>query len=162
MSDDRRVRQGALSIEVSRVVDAPAAEIFGFLSDPANHVVLDTSGMVRGAAPGATITGVGDVFVMNICKDIKGDHQDENHVVVYEPDRAIGRAPAAPGKTPAGHTWTWRLEPCDGGRTVVSHVYDWSRFTHTDMLHHLPVIDRSQMQESVDRLADALTRGRPT
>lgn len=142
------------------MIDAPAAEIFRFLSDPANHAVLDTSGMVRGAAPGATIAGVGDVFVMNISNDVKGDHHDENHVVVYEPDRAIGWAPAEPGRTPAGHTWTWRLEPREGERTVVRHVYDWSRFTHTDMLHHLRVIDGSQMLESVGRLAAALTRRR--
>src|SRR5262249_34293930 len=37
------------SITVSRVVDAPAARVFAFLADPANHVALDTSGMVRGA-----------------------------------------------------------------------------------------------------------------
>lgn len=161
MSDDRRVRQGARSIEVSRVVEASAEETFRFLSDPANHVHLDTSGMLRGAASGSTITSVGDVFVMNMFNEVMGDHQVENHVVVYEADRAIGWAPAEPGKPSAGHTWIWRLEPYEDGGTAVTHVYDWSRFTHTDVLDHLPVIDSLQMQESVDRLAAALTRRRP-
>ncbi|TYB49107.1 SRPBCC family protein [Actinomadura chibensis] len=157
MSDERSVRTSAHSIEVSRVVDAPATEVFRFLRDPANHAVLDTSGMVRGAAPDAAITAVGDVFVMNISNDMKGDHQDENHVIAYEPDRLLKWAPAEPGHPPAGHTWTWELTPRKDGRTNVSHTYDWSRFTHTDMLDHLPVINARQMQESLNRLAKALT-----
>jgi uncharacterized protein YndB with AHSA1/START domain len=147
------------SIAVSRVVDAPVERVFAFLSDPANHVAFDTSGMVRGAASGARIGGVGEVFVMNMNNAFKGDHQVENHVVAYEPDRAIGWAPAEPGHPPAGHTWTWRLAPADAGRTVVSQIYDWSRFSHVEMLDHLPVIDRGQLLASVDRLAETLTRG---
>jgi uncharacterized protein YndB with AHSA1/START domain len=150
----------ARSIEVSRVVDAPLERVFAFLADPANHVALDTSGMVRGAATGAVIARVGDVFVMNMHNASKGDHQVENHVVVHEPGRAIGWAPAEPGHPPAGHTWTWRMAPADAGRTVVSQVYDWSRFSHVEMLDHLPVIDGAQMLASVDRLAEALVRTR--
>jgi uncharacterized protein YndB with AHSA1/START domain len=147
----------ARSIAVSRVVDAPVERVFAFLSDPANHVAFDTSGMVRGAATGARIGGVGEVFVMNMSNAFKGDHQVENHVVVYEPGRAIGWAPAEPGHPPAGHTWTWRLAPADAGRTVVSQIYDWSRFSHVEMLDHLPVIDRAQLLASVDRLAEMLS-----
>lgn len=144
---------------MSRVVDASAARVFRFLADPANHVAFDTSGMVRGAAPGAAISGLGDVFVMNMYNDIKGDHQVENHVVVYEADRAVGWAPAGAGETPAGHTWTWRLLPCGDDRTLVSLVYDWSRFTHLDMIEHLPVVDCAQMRVSLDRLARAVGGG---
>ncbi|GAB3756393.1 SRPBCC family protein [Microlunatus parietis] len=138
------------------MIDAPVGDIFRFLSDPRNHARLDTSGMVRGAASDAVITGVGDVFVMNICNEFKGEHQDENHVVTFEPGRAIGWAPAEPGAVPAGHTWTWHLEPLGADRTLVRHAYDWSRFTHLAMLQHLPVIDGRQLQESIDRLAAAL------
>lgn len=145
------------SIEVSRLVDAPAARVFAFLSDPANHIAFDTSGMVCGAATTATIAGVGDVFVMNMHNPIKGDHHVENHVVVHEPARAIGWAPAEPGRPPAGHTWIWRLGPEAAGRTVVSQTYDWSRFSHVEMLDHLPVIDSAQLLASLDRLAEALS-----
>src|ERR1017187_3212815 len=66
----------------------------------------------------------GTVFVMNMRNRIKGDHQVENHVVIYEPDRAIGWAPAEPGCEPAGHTWTWRLTPFADNRTLVTETYD--------------------------------------
>jgi uncharacterized protein YndB with AHSA1/START domain len=145
----------ARSIRVERIVDAPVSQVFAFLADPANHVRLDTSGMMRSAANPSTITAMGDVFVMNMHNDFKGDHQVENHVVAYEPDRAIGWAPAEPGESPAGHTYVWELGP-DGDRTIVSQTYDWSEFTHLDMLEHMPVVDERQLRASLDKLADAL------
>lgn len=157
MGDIRRVPRETRSIEVSRVVAVPVERVFAFLSDPVNHVAFDTSGMVRGAASDAVLAGVGDVFVMNMHNSIRGDHQVENHVVAYELERVIGWAPAEPGQAPAGHTWTWRLAPAGVGRTVVSQTYDWSRFSHGEMLDHLPVINRAQLLASLDRLAEALT-----
>jgi uncharacterized protein YndB with AHSA1/START domain len=144
------------SIRVSRVIDAPAAQVFAFLADPANHARLDTSGMIRSAADASPISAAGDVFVMNMHNEIRGDHQVENHVIVYESDRAIGWAPAEPGQPPAGHTFVWELA-ADGTRsTVVSQTYDWSAFTHLDMLDYLPVVDEKQLRASLDKLADAL------
>jgi uncharacterized protein YndB with AHSA1/START domain len=142
-------------IRVSRIVDVPVSQVFAFLADPTNHVSLDTSGMMRSAATTSPITATGDVFVMNMHNDFMGDHQVENHVVAYEPDRAIGWAQAEPGHPPAGHTFVWELVP-DGQRTIVSQTYDWSGFTHVDMLEHLPVVDERQLRASLDKLADAL------
>jgi len=143
-------------IQVSRLVSAPVGRIFAFLADTDNHRLLDTSGMIRGSADHAIVVGVGSVFVMDMHNDIKGSHQVENHVVVYEPDRALGWAPAEPGHEPAGHTYVWRLEPDGEDRTVVSQTYDWSAFTHLDMLPHLPVVNREQLRGSLDQLADAV------
>jgi uncharacterized protein YndB with AHSA1/START domain len=143
-------------IEVSRVVNAPAPKVFAFVTRPDNHLALDTSGMIRGSADHRTVTAAGNVFVMNMHNEIKGDHQVENHVICYEPGRAIGWAPAEPGRDPAGHTWTWRLTPKRQDQTLVTEIYDWSSFRNVEMLDHLPVIDRAQMQASLDRLAEAL------
>jgi uncharacterized protein YndB with AHSA1/START domain len=143
-------------IEVSRVLEASAARVFEFLANPANHPQLDTSGMVRSSASQVPITAVGDVFVMNMRNQMKGDHQVENHVIVFERCRAIGWAPAEPGRKPAGHTWVWRMTPVIEGRTSVSHIYDWSEFTPREMLPYLPVLNRDQLQTSLDRLAQAL------
>jgi hypothetical protein len=93
---------------------------------------------------------------MNMHNEIKGDHQVENHVICYEPGRAIGWAPAEPGSEPAGHTWTWQLTPKGKNQTLVTEIYDWSSFRNVDMLDYLPVIDLTQMQASLDRLAEAL------
>ena len=134
-----------------------AARIFAFLINPDNHRVFDTSGMVRGSTDHAVPGDVGAVFVMDMHNEFKGDHRVENHVVVFERDRAIGWAPAEPGQEPAGHTFVWRLAPVAGGRTRVSQTYDWSAFTHLDMLAHMPVVDRDQLRASLDRLAAAVT-----
>jgi len=103
-------------IEVSRVANAPARKVFAFLTRPDNHRALDTSGMIRSSADHHRVTETGAVFVMNMHNEIKGDHQVENHVICYEPDRAIGWAPAEPGADPAGHTWIWRLTQRDQTR----------------------------------------------
>jgi uncharacterized protein YndB with AHSA1/START domain len=140
------------SIEVSRVIDAPAELVFTFLTRPDNHVALDTSGMIHSSADHRTLTEIGAVFVMNM----RGENQVENHVICFDPGRAIGWAPAEPGEEPAGHTWTWRMTPIGPEQTFVSETYDWSAFRHTDMLKYLPVTDRDQMEESMERLAEAL------
>ena len=46
--------------------------------------------MVRGPARASLIEGTGAVFVMNMYNATMGDLQVANHVVVYEPDKAIG------------------------------------------------------------------------
>jgi hypothetical protein len=85
----------ARKLDASRVINAPARKIFAFLARPDNHVLLDTSGMIRGSADHATMTEMGrGVRDEHAQREMKGDHQVENHVVVYEPDRAIGWAPA--------------------------------------------------------------------
>ncbi|MCR6483685.1 SRPBCC family protein [Amycolatopsis sp. OK19-0408] len=143
-------------ITATRLVQAPAARVFAHLADPGHHRALDTSGMIRGAAAPGPITHAGQVFVMNMHNALKGAHQVANHVVTFEPDRALGWAPAEPGHPPAGHTWTWRLEPAGDHCTAVSLTYDWSAFTHTSMLAHLPVVDREGLHASVAKLAEAL------
>ncbi|MBB6375830.1 uncharacterized protein YndB with AHSA1/START domain [Pseudonocardia eucalypti] len=150
MSDDSRL------IRVSRAIDAPAKRVFAFLANAENHQALDTSGMVRGSADHARLDRVGAVFVMNMYNPIMGDHQVENHVVVYEPDRALGWAPSEPGAEPAGHTYVYRLTPLAHGRTEVSQTYDWSAFTHLDMIGYLPVVNRDELLASLDLLAAAL------
>jgi len=142
------------SATVSRTIHAPAERIFDYLARPSNHYSLDTSGMIRPSDDPSRIDGTGTTFLVNMSNDFKGDHQIENHVVVYEPDRAIGWAPADPGQAPAGHTWVWRLVS-DGDSTEVSQTYDWSRFTDVEGLDHLPLINREQMEYSLELLARA-------
>jgi uncharacterized protein YndB with AHSA1/START domain len=144
------------TITVSRQVDAPAGRVFAFLADPANHRALDTTGTIRGAADAGTVTHVGQVFVINMRNAFKGDHQVANHVIAFEAGRTIGWAPAEPGQEPAGHTYTWHVEPAGDHRATVTQVHDWSAFTHTDMLEHLPVVDSAGLRASLDKLAAAV------
>jgi hypothetical protein len=84
-----------MPVKVSRRIGATAAAIFGVLADPGRHVVLDGSGMVRGAVTATPICGVGDVFVMKMFFAELGDYEMNNHVVEYELDRRIGWEPEA-------------------------------------------------------------------
>jgi uncharacterized protein YndB with AHSA1/START domain len=143
-------------IEVSRLVDAPAARIFAYLTNTENHPCFDTSGMVRASVDHAVLRGEGSVFVMDMYNALRGEYQVENHVVVYEPERVIGWAPAEPGHDPAGHTFVWWLTPVDDDRTLVTQTYDWSAFRHRDMLAYLPVVNRDQLRASLDRVAQAV------
>jgi hypothetical protein len=53
-------------------------------------------------------------------------------------------------------TFVWELAADGDQRSRVSQTYDWSAFTHLDMLDYLPVVDETQLRSSLDKLADAL------
>jgi len=142
-------------IEVSRTVDAPPERTFALIADPDRHPDLDASGMVRASQTHLAITELGDVFTMDMHNEQMGDYVVENHVVVYEPDVALGWAPAGPGQRPAGYTWTYRLAE-EGDATRVTLTYDWSAITDEKLLEFFPVLDADALAASLDLLAEAL------
>lgn len=124
-------------VAVSRRISSPAGEVFKILADPGRHRDLDGSGMLRGLVSGASITAVGDVFVMAMYFTELGDYEMINHVVVYEPDRRIGwepeagrghphAAPDAPHLARWGHRWTFELTPAGPDVTIVTETFDCS------------------------------------
>jgi len=86
-------------VSVSRRIQAPAAELFVVLADPARHPGIDGSGMLREAGGTALISGVGDVFSMSMHNAEMGDYEMSNLVVEYEQDRRIGWEPALKAAT---------------------------------------------------------------
>lgn len=144
------------SITVSGVVAAPVERVFALLADPDRHRDIDASGMVRHADSHLAITEVGDVFRMAMRSESAGHYEVENHVVVYEPDRAIGWAPALPGHEPAGHTYIWRLEPTGDDITEVSQTYDWSAVTDPKLLAAVPVVSAEELETTLRNLEAVL------
>jgi hypothetical protein len=71
--------------------------------------------MLRGAVTRDVVTGVGDVFVMQMYFSEHGDYQMNNHVVEFEPDRLIGWEPAAghghPDEGESTDAWGHRYRP---------------------------------------------------
>jgi uncharacterized protein YndB with AHSA1/START domain len=121
------------SVSVERRIGAPAAVIFGVLTDPQAHVELDGSGMVR-ATTAHRITGVGDIFTMAMHFSALGDYEMDNHVVEFELDRRIAWEPAPGHGHPEagsggrwGHRWRFELAPDGPDATVVTETYDFSR-----------------------------------
>jgi uncharacterized protein YndB with AHSA1/START domain len=119
-------------VRVSRRIAAPAASIFQILADPERHRDIDGSGTLRGAAPGAVISGVGDVFVMRMHDPRIGDFEMNNYVVEYEPARRVGWEPEnGRGHPDAGtpgagrwRRWSFELTPDGPKATTVTEIYD--------------------------------------
>lgn len=144
------------SIQVSRTIDAPPERTFALVADPDRHPDLDSSGMVRASRTHLAIEELGDVFTMDMHNELFGDYTIDNHVIVYEPDAALGWAPGAQGGPSAGHTWTWRFAPDGEDGTRVALTYDWSAVTDPELLKYFPVVDADGLAESLDLLAEAL------
>ncbi|WP_156756598.1 SRPBCC family protein [Actinokineospora pegani] len=103
----------------SRVIGAPAAEIFELLADPAQHPVIDGSGSVRGARPGSQRLALGSKFGMDM--KIGLPYKIENTVVEFEEGSLIA------WRHFAGHRWRWELQDQGDGTTKVTETFDWSR-----------------------------------
>jgi hypothetical protein len=132
-------------VAVSRRIGAPAHDIFQVLANPAKHLELDGSGMLRGAVSPAMISGVGDVFVMKMYFSELGDYEINNHVVEYEQDRRIGwepeagrghrdAAPSGADENRWGHRWIYELTPDGPNVTTVTEIYDCSRAPEDERL----------------------------
>ncbi len=104
-------------IEASRVIRAPAADIFELLARPAQHPVFDGSGSVQGVQPGTPERlSAGAKFGMEM--RIGLPYKILNHVVEFEEGRRIA------WRHFAGHVWRYLLEPVDADRTRVTEQFD--------------------------------------
>jgi uncharacterized protein YndB with AHSA1/START domain len=81
-------------VSVSRHIQAPATRLFALLADPANHSLIDGSGMVREPVVAGTLSRTGDTFRMNMHHDEWGDYQMHNEVVEFEAAKRIVWQPA--------------------------------------------------------------------
>ena len=148
MADENRV------VTASREVAAPAETIFELIADPSQQPRWDGNDNLAEAAAGQRVTGVGDVFTVNLTI---GEHR-ENHVVEFEEGRLIAWRPSEPGSEPPGHLWRWQLEPIDSRRTRVTHTYDWSELSDQKRMERARATTSERLQASIDRLA-ALAQG---
>lgn len=124
-------------VSVSRKIGAPAEKLFGILTRPASHPLIDGSGMLREATSDPVLTGVGDVFTMTMHNDEMGDYEMSNHVVEYELNRRISWEPVLKAASRpedqqdigdrSEHRWTYELTPVDPTTTLVTETYDCSR-----------------------------------
>jgi hypothetical protein len=115
---------------VTRTVAATPAEIFVVLVDPSRHQNTEPTDWVRDAVDTAPITGMGQLFAMNMYLErAGGDYVTHNLVNVFEEDRAIAWMPGVLDDTgshaPGGWFWRYDLAP-NGDSTDVTLTYDWS------------------------------------
>jgi len=175
MSGPEAGRASADRVTVTRRIAAPAHAIFLLVSDPARHVDIDGSGMLR-AAPGARpLTAVGQTFDIDMDRRPLGvvpntqalhqlvmtapDYRVRCTVTQLIPDRFIEWAVRAVGKRPAGHVYGWQIEPATDGECLVSHYCDWASIT--DELRakfRWPVVPADRLENSVENLDRLATR----
>ncbi len=116
-------------IEVERTVAATPHEIFAVLTNPSLHTEIDGSGMLRGTSDETVLTGVGDVFLMNMHHEQFGDYVMRNEVTEFEPDRCLAWAPTRHDTEDDDwqYRWGFELEGAEPSGTLVREFYDCTR-----------------------------------
>ncbi|MBK4119766.1 uncharacterized protein YndB with AHSA1/START domain [Kocuria rhizophila] len=147
------------SITVSRVIDAPAEEIFEVLTLPAKHPSLDASGTVVSGTD-QRIQNVGDVFVMNMHAEMMGgDYKTENHVTGLDPNKLIAWKPCPEGTTVEDNGWEWvyELQPEGSDSTTVTLTYSWEHANpKVTKKISFPLFGEKVLEESLERLASTV------
>ncbi len=116
-------------LQATKVINAPAGDIFALLADPNRHAELDGAGMIRGVEGDTPpISGIGQMFTMNMHADDLGDYRMVNSVTAYMAPGRVGWSPKVDptcelaGKLgdmdASGHTFTCDLVEVEGGTEV--------------------------------------------
>jgi hypothetical protein len=116
--------------EVTRPILATPKAIFAVLAAPARHCDTEPTDWVRDAVDAEPITGVGQIFAMNMYLEAAGgDYVTYNLVTEFEKDHAIawmpGRLDDAGNHAAGGWFWRYELAP-KGDHTDVTLTYDWT------------------------------------
>ena len=140
MSDEQMV-------SVSRVIAAPADEIFDILADPAKHAEFDGSDTVRSNRKGPDRLQLGSKFGMNM-KLGPLPYRISNTVVEFDEAKLIAWQHL--GK----HRWRYELEDVDGA-TLVTETFDWSTsvFPPAIELAGYPDRHKASIDQTLERLA---------
>jgi hypothetical protein len=147
---------------VTRSIAASSKEIFDVLADPASHHNTEPGDWVRDAVDAVPITGVGQIFAINMyLTQAGGDYVMYNRVNVFNRDRAIGWIPGqldgAGNHNPGGWSWRYDLAP-NGDRTDVTLTYDWSATSQDfrDRVGRMPVFGEDYLAASLATLERSL------
>lgn len=115
-------------ISVSRVIPAPAEQIFALVADPTKHSLIDGSGTVVSSPEPSHIMVLGEKFGMDMKMGPK--YSMVNTVVELETNRRVAWqanfGEKGPAKALTGRIWRYELEPVEGG-TKVTESWDVSR-----------------------------------
>jgi uncharacterized protein YndB with AHSA1/START domain len=140
-------------VTVSRVIPAPGQKIFNVLADPAQHPVIDGSGMVERPLPGnPERLSLGSKFGMGMRYGTRFPYRIKNTVVEFEEGRKIA------WRHFGRHRWRYELEPTDDG-TRVTETFDYSTALSPRVIELLgyPRKHPKGMEETLERLARHVT-----
>ena len=144
----------------TRVINADAATIFELIADPSRQPEWDGNDNLASAETGQRVRAVGDVFRMSLSGEVWTESRDrDNEVVEFEEGQLIAWRPSEVGKPQPGHLWRWELEDLGGGRTRVTHTYDWTNLTDPNRIGRARRTTSERLMASLDRLAELAERG---
>ena len=146
------------SAQATRLVPAPAEEIFALLASPAQHPVIDGSGMVRGVQERTPVRlSLGAKFGMQMQAG-RAPYKILNEVVEFEEGRRIA------WRHFGGHIWRYTLEPVDEHVTKVTEEFDPSASRSPLVLRLIRASARNQrsIDRTLDRLVDWAADTSPT
>lgn len=151
-------------VSVTQRIDATAHQIFLAVADPATHIEIDGSGMLRSASTPRRLEAVGDTFDIEMdgrplaeVAHLPAHYTIRNTVTRIVPDRLIEWAPAVLGQAPSGRVYGWAIEPVDDDACDVTNYCDWSAIS--DELRarfQWPVVPPSALKQSIENLARIL------
>jgi len=154
-------------IDATRLIPAPAADVFAVLCDPQGHVAIDATGMLQDAT-GSPVTAEGDTFVVHMDREALGDrpmgrYDVEVTIRSFVPDREISWSIIGTVKPGIGHVFGYELEPApvsDGGGTRVTSYCDWSE-AREDWKHVFPIVTTTALRGTLGILDRTVRRGYP-
>jgi len=139
-TDEKRISR-------TRVINAPAGQIFELLADPTKHAELDGSGSVAGSvSTDSRRLELGSRFGMRM--RIGLPYSIRNTVVEFEDGSLIA------WRHFSGHRWRWQLRDLGDGSTEVTETFDWStaRSPRVIELMGFPERNRQGIEATLDGL----------
>ena len=151
MNQPNQTPSGRDIVSETRLIPAPAAEIFALLADPRRHHEIDGSGSVQSAQDDAPARlSLGATFGMSMRLGVP--YKITNTVVEFEEGKRIA------WRHFGGHIWRYVLEPVDGGTTVTEQFdYRTSKSRLGLKLAGYPARNRASIVKTLERLAERFT-----
>lgn len=139
-------------VSASHEVDAPAAEIFDLLADPAKHHLIDGSDtVVEGHPDNPSRLSLGAKFGMKMKLGVP--YRITNEVVEFEEDRVIA------WRHFGHHVWRYELEPLSDSRTKVTESFNWG-VARVPVFYEwagYPAKHQVNIEQTLNRLAAVMT-----
>ena len=143
---------------VARTISASPEKVFAVLADPARHCETEPGDWVRDAIDPTPITGIGQIFAINMFLPQAGGHYVMHNLVTeFDRDRTIawlpGQLDESGQHSPGGWSWRYDLAP-NGEHTDVTLTYDWTDTPQSfrDQIGGMPPFGTDFLTESLAAL----------
>jgi hypothetical protein len=156
-------------VSATKRIAVTAHQVFLAVTDPACHVRIDGSGMLRNAGGARRLKAAGDTFSIEMDRQPLGDiagidglpryYTIRNTVTRIVPDRLVEWAPALAGKAATGRVYGWQIEPAGDITCDVTNYCDWHAISD-ELRARLtwPVVPAAALEQSIENLARMVTR----